>query len=97
MFIKNILIKQKSMCQSKSAHTLHIFTATQPQTLVICYCSCCGGSGGGMRVSLAICSSCSGSCRCSRHLATANCHKFTLGQLVKICKCFHFQFLSYLN
>lgn len=61
MFIKNILIKQKSMCQSKSAHTLHIFTATQPQTLVICYCSCCGGSGGGMRVSLAICSSCSGS------------------------------------
>lgn len=90
MFIKNILIKQKSVCQSKSAHTLHIFTATQPQTLVICYCSCCGGSGGGMRVSLAICSSCSGSCRCSRHLATANCHKFTLGQLVKICKCFHF-------
>lgn len=54
MFIKNILIKQKSMCQSKSAHTLHIFTATQPQTLVICYCSCCGGSCGGMRVSLAI-------------------------------------------
>lgn len=90
MFIKNILIKQKSMCQSKLAHTLHIFTATQPQTLVICYCSCCGGSGGGMRVSLAICSSCSGSCRCSRHLATANCHKFTLGQLVKICKCFRF-------
>ena len=38
------------MCQSKSANTLHIFTATQPQTLVICYCSCCGGSCGGMRV-----------------------------------------------